>query len=452
MAALIRAAIAAAVAVFYRLERRGPPVPEGGVVLAANHPNSLIDPLVLYRTAGRNARPLAKAPLFERRVVGRIIRALGGIPVYRREDDPAGTARNEDTFRAAIEALRGGEAIQIFPEGRSHSDPALSPLRTGTARIALAAEAASGWKAGIRIVPVGLTFERKPFFRGRVIALYGEPITLDAYAAAYDVDAFDAARALTAELERQLHALTLNLTDAEDGPLIEGAERLWSREKGLHGYREAAPLAERLPRLQAFARGLAWLRVRDPEAHRRLARDVRRYQRKARFLGAGEGEVPDRYPARAVGRWVLTRSLPTLLLAPVALLGIVAWWVPYRLVGAVVGRMNMPTDVIATYKLAGSFLAMPMFLAVWVALVAWLWGGIPALSALVALPVLGLLTIRWWDGAQQAWEDLRLFVRVAPRPRSLERLAAERRDLVARIDAVRGLAAADETRAVTGSA
>ena len=434
--------MAAAVAVFYRLERQGPPVPAGGVLIAANHPNSLIDPLVLYRTAGRNARPLAKAPLFDKRGIGPIIRALGGIPVYRREDDPGQMGRNEDTFRAAIDVLLEGDAIQIFPEGRSHSDPAMSPLRTGAARIGLAAEAAAGWTAGIRVVPVGLTFERKPFFRGRAIARYGEAINVADYRADHDRDPYDAARLLTAELERRLHALTLNLTEARDAELIDAAERLWAREKGMHGWRETAPLADRLPRLQAFAHGLAWLRARDPEAFARLARDVRRYHRKARRLGAGEGEVPDRYRWGPTLRWGLTRLLPALLLAPIAALGIVVWWVPYRLVGIVVGRMRMPTDVVATYKLAGSLLAMPLFLAVWTGLIGRAWGAGAALAALVALPVVGLLTIRWWDGARATIEDARLFGRVAARPGRLERLAAERRDLVARIDRVRELAEA----------
>lgn len=452
LASLIRGVVAAAVAVFYRLERRGPAVPPGGVLLAANHPNSLVDPLVLYRTAGRDPRPMAKAPLFEKRIIGSLIRALGGIPVYRRQDDPGAMDRNEDTFRAAIAALLQGEAVQIFPEGRSHSDPALSPLRTGAARIVLAAEAAAGWTGDIRIMPVGLTFEKKPFFRGRAIALYGEPISVRAYREAWERDPYDAARRLTDELASRLLALTLNLTHSEDGEVIDAAERIWAREKGLHGFRETAPLADRLPRLQAFAAGLAWLRAHDPERHQRLVRAVRRYQRKARVLGSGEGDVPDRYRPGPTARWAATLGLPVLLLAPVAVPAIVAWYVPYRLVGFVVGRMRPPTDAVATYKLAAALIGMPLFLALWVAL-AWIAaGGVAAAATLVLLPLLGLFAIRWWDGARQVRDDLRLFGRVASRPARRERLAAERRALVAEIDAVRGLALQQGARPLTGAA
>jgi 1-acyl-sn-glycerol-3-phosphate acyltransferase len=47
---------------------------------------------------------------------------------------------NDRTFDAAIAALQSGGAVQIYPEGQSHSEPSLTPLRTGAARIALMAE------------------------------------------------------------------------------------------------------------------------------------------------------------------------------------------------------------------------------------------------------------------------------------------------------------------------
>jgi 1-acyl-sn-glycerol-3-phosphate acyltransferase len=139
-----------AVAIFHRFECQGGPVPDGPVLITANHPNSLLDPLIVFRASGRVARPLAKAPLFEQAILGTVLRALGGLPVYRRQDDPAQMHRNDQTFSAAIGALHAGDAVQIFPEGRSHSEPSLVEMRTGAARIAIAAEEAAGWQLGLR--------------------------------------------------------------------------------------------------------------------------------------------------------------------------------------------------------------------------------------------------------------------------------------------------------------
>ena len=59
---------------FFRLESTGGPVPSGPVLVVADHPNSLVDPLIVFRIAGRPTRPLAKAPLFEHALVGPILR------------------------------------------------------------------------------------------------------------------------------------------------------------------------------------------------------------------------------------------------------------------------------------------------------------------------------------------------------------------------------------------
>jgi 1-acyl-sn-glycerol-3-phosphate acyltransferase len=203
-----------AASVFQRIERQGGIVPPGPVLVVANHPNSLLDPLVVFRTAGRPTRPLAKAPLFDQLFVGGMLRVLGGLPVYRKQDDAGQMHRNEQTFDAAIAALRAGHAVQIYPEGISHSEPALVPLRTGAARIAFGAEVRSDWSLGLQLVPIGITYRQKALFRGTALAFIGEPFTIDEYREAYGRDPVAAVQSLTEEIAQRLQDVTLNLSRA----------------------------------------------------------------------------------------------------------------------------------------------------------------------------------------------------------------------------------------------
>jgi 1-acyl-sn-glycerol-3-phosphate acyltransferase len=177
--ALAKAVVPPVVRFWVRLDCQGLlHVPrEGPVIVAANH-ISYFDPLCLgtfVDSAGRQARFLAKSELFEKTVLGWVLRASGQIPVYRETRD-AGQALVE-----AVAAMRDGAAVVIYPEGTTTRNPDFSPTRpkSGVARLAAL--------TGAPVVPVGiwgaqLLFARGtigPFRRGiRVVLRAGPPLHL----------------------------------------------------------------------------------------------------------------------------------------------------------------------------------------------------------------------------------------------------------------------------------
>src|SRR5690606_14619917 len=93
-------------------------------------------------------------------------------------------------------------------EGISHGAPRLAPLKTGLARIGLQARDARGVR-GVRVLPVGLVFERKWQPRTGVLVQVGAPLALD------HVDTADPGE-LTAEVDARLRAVTLNFETARE--------------------------------------------------------------------------------------------------------------------------------------------------------------------------------------------------------------------------------------------
>lgn len=133
--------------VFTRREQAGAElVPDGGVILAANH-ISYTDPIVLCNfilsDLQRAPRFLAKSEMFlGNGLVGRVMRGADQIPVDRHAADAS------KTLDVAVAALQRGETVVIYPEGTVSRDPAKWPMlaRTGVARLALL--------SGAPVVPV----------------------------------------------------------------------------------------------------------------------------------------------------------------------------------------------------------------------------------------------------------------------------------------------------------
>ncbi len=150
--------------------------PSGGVIIAANHV-SLLDPfgMALYvHQRHRRPRFMAKVSLFRLPVAGRLLKGARQIPVYR------DTADAGEALSAAVDAVRSGQCVVVYPDGTVTKDPAYWPMvgKTGVARLALA--------TGAPVIPVAqwgaqhLLGRRGPrFFRRPKLHIWaGPPVDL----------------------------------------------------------------------------------------------------------------------------------------------------------------------------------------------------------------------------------------------------------------------------------
>lgn len=134
--------------VFFRIEVDGTgdiPV-SGGVILASNH-QAFCDSLFIPAVVSRRVTFVAKAEYFEQRRTAWFFRAVGQIPMHR-----GGGEKSEQSLGEALDLLRGGGTLGIYPEGTRSPDERLHRGRTGVARLAIA--------AGVPVVPVGIVGTR----------------------------------------------------------------------------------------------------------------------------------------------------------------------------------------------------------------------------------------------------------------------------------------------------
>ena len=419
----------AALRVYYRLHRGGGAVPQGGpVLLVANHPNSLLDPAMVALAARRPVRFLAKAPLFKDPLVGFLVRGAGSIPVYRKSDDPSQVGRNEEMFRAVHEALAGGAAVGIFPEGLSHSDPSLAPLKTGAARIALGTLAAHGIR--VPIVPIGSVFRDKNVFRSEALVTVGRPVAWDDLAAD-ETGEGHAVRELTQRIDRALREVTVNLERWEDAALVELAEAIYAAEVG-----KAADAAEWVGRLRTTTETLTHLRQTGAGSVP-LAKDITRHGRLLQRLGLRPQDLVED-PKRPGALWWLLRRLPLGGVIPLLVLavGTAVFVIPYRLTSILEKRARPRDDVRATHKLLAGAIVFPLWIVTLSVVLGTIAGPLTGMAALVALPALGLFTLGLHEQWREAGEEARRYVTVKRRRDRIEPLRDHQRELAVRLKAV----------------
>jgi 1-acyl-sn-glycerol-3-phosphate acyltransferase len=392
------------VAVFYRVERVGDPLPDGPVLVVANHPNGLLDPPMIVATAGRTPRFLAKSTLFRMPLVGWFVRGAGAIPVYRRVDPGEDPARNREMFAAVEQALADGDVVCLFPEGTTHSRGTIEPLKFGAARIALGAT-----ERGIplQVVAVGLNFDRKSVLRSDAIVAYGRPFTPEPLAGLHAREPAEAVRAFTDEIAVHIRNLVVEAEPLREGELVRTLDRI-------HVAARNAPddPATRLERRQRLAESLLpALRARDPEAYDDLLESVNRYKRRLRRFGVAAERVGEDVPLSAAVRFGVRETAWLAVLAPVLLVGLSVFFVPYQAIKWLTTRtLRISLEEQATYKVFGAAVLYPLWIAL-LSVAAGLWaGGAAGWAVALAAPLVALATLFAWERETAVFETVRSYL------------------------------------------
>ncbi len=405
---------------------------DGPVVFAGNHPNSLIDPILIITTCGRKVHFAAKDQLFKGRLMRAVLRGLGAVPIKRRDDHDgapkqvsSGSAPvdNEAAFTAMYDVLGEGRAIGIFPEGLSHDEAHLSRLKTGAARLALGAAHRS--HRTITVVPCGLTFIHPKRFRSRVLVQYGPPLVLDEAIE----NTPERVREVTDEIGDSLRRLTVNAPDWDTVRALDVVRRLYQPQE--ISIEERVELARRFNTYYAQVAG-------DPRVVGLMGK-VGAHQDRLDELG-----ITDRELARDLSKLeVAARVLRHLVL--------LAFWLPLAMPGAPMhvlplafgrfasGKLTPRKDVVATTKLLIGLLLVLLGYAIAIGLAGWKLGLWAAAALAILLPLSGWATLRVLDRVRLVRRGLGVLFRRLAFRREVRSLRGERTRLVELVVATVGV-------------
>ena len=412
---------------------------EGPLVIVANHPNALVDALVVCTTVRRRVRLTAKATLFEQPMLASLLRAAGVVPLRRvkdelaaRHDGVVSTARNTESFRQVTKALLAGGAVLVFPEGVSHDEPALAPLRTGAARMALTAVDAGA--ARLLVIPLGLIFERKEQPRSRVLVRIGEPIAVASWRAA--TPGGDAEQ-LTAEIDARLRHVTLNFASEAR------AQRAVALARALAAITVPPPTLDQPRPLVAEAELARRVEVATDALQRAPAATTQQTDAFIARVEALEGRLKVRGVAltelqisprlRHGARFVVREGVVGAAALPVALLGQAMHWIPLRLARALATRQladDPSRDQPAMRTIVLGLGLVALWYVVQATIVGRWFGALAAAAWLVALVLACQVSVVLRDRFRRAWRRARAYLALRAHPALREESLTEMRAIV----------------------
>src|SRR6185503_3456393 len=217
--------------------------------------------------------------------------------------------------------------------------------------------------------------------------------------AARGVDDAEAVRELTSRIDAALRSVTVNLTEWEDQPIVETVLRVWEAE-----HDTPSRGGERLERLVFTTKKLDRIRASTDGVEPALIGDVRRHDRRLRWLGLRPSDLVADVGANRAVDWAARRLY---LFVPlgivVAIVGAVAFWPPYKLTGSIVDRVPLTREVRSTWKL---LIGIVLYLF-WLIAVVWVFGAtlgwVAALASVILIPSVAMAGLNVRENWRSTW-------------------------------------------------
>src|ERR1044071_9429610 len=190
----------------------------GPVIFACNHPNSLLDAMIIGAFIKRETHFLARSDVFNTPLKLWILSQFKMMPIYRLSEGKEDLGKNKETFDKCHEVFRKGGAVLMFSEGLCIQEMRLRPLKKGTSRIALEY---SKDGSPLTIIPTGLNYMRPMNFREDILISMDTPFNAADFAAEYNESQAKGIQSFNNKLKEGLQNTVIDIRDKTNEKAIE---------------------------------------------------------------------------------------------------------------------------------------------------------------------------------------------------------------------------------------
>ena len=355
-------------------------------ILAPNHQNALMDALAIICTLDRQLVFLARADIFKKKLVARILYRLKILPVYRIRDGFENLKQNDDTFHDTLRVMEHRNGVVILPEGSHDVHRKLRQLKKGICRIAFQTAEASDYKKEINIVPVGIEYSHYWRFRQVLTVVYGHPIHVSEYYDSYRQNPNRAIVELRDRLSSDMKKVMVHIEAEQD---YEAINELRSIINEKYSDRIKYPKLFRDNRLISKVNEL---HQKDPESYERLCSDSLAVRDLSQELKLTYRHL--RKKKHPLG-WLLLSWILLLVTLPVFVAGVLLNFIIFKVSEIQSLKTKDPGFISTTrygFLIGMGLIIAPLYLIVALILIKPWW---LALAAFVLVPVLGILAWNW---------------------------------------------------------
>lgn len=406
------------------------------VIFAPNHQNALMDALIVLFSSPGDTVFLARADLFRKKMLAKLLNSLKILPVFRIRDGVEELGKNQEIFDITVGVLHRKHQLCIMPEGNHADKRRLRNLGKGIFRIAFKTQEEMGNQPYVKIVPVGLDFSDYIKHNADLHIVYGEPIEVSEYWDTFEENGPRGLNHLKQRLADEMKPLMIHIESEEFYDTYMGLRKVYNdrmrSELGIEGKK----LHDRFVADKEMIRRLDEILEKDEKKLVPLKKQVEPYFEKVEKMNIRDWVVREKGFGVMRSLW---RYISLLVTLPVFLYGFInnalMYFIPVRMVRNI-KDVQFHSSVKAG---AGILLVTPVVyalqtLAVGLIFKEWyIW-----LGYLVTLYPMGKLALLWYFRFKKTWHGSRFGRYLRRGKKGARELVALRQSIIETTDGLIG--------------
>ncbi len=390
-------------------------VPSSGpLIIAVNHPNTLIDPLLIASLLKRKVGFLANASIFINNIVSRIFNYLRVIPVFRKKDVKPGEVQdNSYSFRKCYEFFDQNGVLLIFPEGTSVNELKLRDIKTGTARIALAYESDRNFPGALNINTVTISYSNSLIFRSMVSVIINPSFKVKEYQSLWEKDNTEAIKIFTKGIQKEMEGQITLTDDKDQEKAVLQVQRFYMEyiDPSTSRYIDPAKSFEFRRKLAEKVRDL---QNENPILYNKLAAQFDSFFNQLDNLKITPGFVRSSFLKKNKSIVLMGYIIQLTLLFPFYILGLITNYIPYKIPAWVFNALNPDVEYRSSIHMITGMIVFPLFYFFNIILFReyvsndWIW----TILFLLSLPFLGFIVMFYWRIMQRFLRVIKFYFNV----------------------------------------